>query len=106
MEEAISKTSSRWIQTALLMNYELSELKDIKKKCGDDPEKCCTELFKRWLQKQPAGREWDNLLPILEEVLDSGTFKNIEKAYYDSGMYVKSLVHCVDKPGTHACFLH
>ena len=64
------------------MNFELSEVQNIKKKCGDDPKNCCTEVFEKWLL---AGRKWENLSPILEEVLDSETFENIEKAY---GMHV------------------
>ena len=67
--------SNEWIKIALLMNFGLSDVQNIKKKCGDDPKKCCTEIFERWLS---AGRKWENLLPILKEVLDSETFENIE----------------------------
>ena len=84
-KEVILKVSSQWTETALLMDYKLSETQNIKKKCGNDPMKCFAELFKRRLQLQ----DLENLLPILEEVLDSGTFENIEKAHAASGMHVK-----------------
>ena len=84
--------SSEWIKIALLMKFELSDTHNIKIKNEDDPKKCWTEIFERWLL---AGRKWENLLPILEEVLDSGTFESIKKAYAGPGMYIKLLVHCM-----------
>ena len=72
------------------MNFELFEVQNIKKKCGDDPKKCCTEILERWLS---AGRKWENLSPILEEVLDSETFENIEGKLKAHGMYVCTSTH-------------
>ena len=75
-EVVIPKVSTQWTQIAPLMNFDSSEIQNIKGKCGDDPNKCCTELFELWLQKQP-GRQWEHLLPILEKAEDSVIYDRV-----------------------------
>ena len=90
----IPKVSTKWIQIAPFMNFEPSDIQNIKEKCGDNPTNCCTELFRRWLQIQPrAGRKWENLLPILKEVLDSETIDHIVSHH---GTYIDDIymLHC------------
>ena len=42
-------------------------LDEIKAKYSSDVNKCCTEMFKKWLQYNPEAN-WDQLVSLLSEV--------------------------------------
>ena len=68
----IPKIINEWEYIAEALRYDLPTIRAIKEKGGDDPKKCCRELFKDWLTTNNGAKAgpkvWSTLLNVLEQV--------------------------------------
>ena len=65
----IPRVAAEWTTVAHHMDFEVYEIEIIRKKHRDDPEKCCEELFDRWLkQNHECDKNWKVLLDILKKI--------------------------------------
>ena len=60
----------------LLSEHNQSHIAIIKANCHGDVEKCCTNLFDVWTQRQPDHVTW---LALIEAVKNAGLVKEAEK---------------------------
>ena len=70
IEIVIEKIQADWEEVAFVLRFKIHEVNNIKKKCKEDPRKCCQELFIKWLQ---AGcgigpKTWATLLDKLKKI--------------------------------------
>ena len=86
----IPRVAAKWITVAYFMGFELSEIDIIKEKHKDDPEKCCMELFKRWLEgNHECDKSWKVLLDILKQIRHlTGATEQIKKELSQLQLYV------------------
>ena len=52
------------------LQYDVSTVTAIEKKCASDPKRCCIELFQDWLKTENGvgPKTWGTLLTQLKEV--------------------------------------
>lgn len=82
------RIAAEWKIVAYGMDFEIAEVNIIEKKCRDDPEECCVELLKRWLQAKPD-KNWEMLLSVLKQVKKLiASSKEIEKDVRKLQLYV------------------
>ena len=87
----IPRVAAWWNTIAHYMDFEIHEINVIKRKCRDDPEECCTELFVRWIQQQNS---WKMLLTILKQIRQlAAVTERIEKDVSQLHLYVISILH-------------
>ena len=86
----IPRVAAKWITVGVYMDFEFSEIEIIKEKHKDDPEKCCMELFKRWLEGyHEYDKSWKVLLDILEQIRNlTGATEQIKKELSQLQLYV------------------
>ena len=63
------------------MDGNTTALDEIKSNFSDDVNKCCTEMFKKWLQYNPEAN-WDQLASALSEVGLITAAKNIKSKFF------------------------
>lgn len=63
----VPRISAEWNTVAYYMDFKIAEIKIIREKCREDPEKCCIELLERWLQVK-SDRNWEMLLNVFNQV--------------------------------------
>ena len=84
----VPRIAAEWNTVAYYMDFEITEIKIIKEKCREDPEKCCIELLERWLQIKPD-RNWEMLLTVLKQVRNLTTVtEKIENDLKNLQLYV------------------
>ena len=60
--------TNEWFDIGLeLLDNNTVALEEIKARCSSDVNKCCTEMFQKWLQYNPEAN-WDQLASVLSEV--------------------------------------
>ena len=64
----VLRISSEWSDVAHHLNFEIAEIKIIREKWKEDPEKCCKELLERWLQVETAKKTWETLLTAFKKI--------------------------------------
>ena len=66
----IPKIEAEWEDVAFVLDYDITTVNSINKKCNDNPRMCCKELFKDWLSTDhgAGSRTWSTLLGKLNEV--------------------------------------
>ena len=64
----VPRIASEWNDVAHHLNFDISEIKIIREKCREDPEKCCRELFERWLQVESDRKTWKTLLIAFKHI--------------------------------------
>ena len=74
-----------------LLDGNIVALDEIKIRYSSDVNKCCTEMFKKWLQYNPEA-DWDQLASVLSEVGLTTAAKNIKSKFankdYGCGCYI------------------
>ena len=74
----VSRLAAKWENVAYLLEYETPKINTIKKS-KDDPEDCCQELLRDWVEDKhdDAPKTWFTLLNTIAE---NETFtRSIEK---------------------------
>ena len=86
----IPRVAAEWITVAHFMDLEVYEIKTIRVKHRDDPDKCCEELFERWLeQNHECDKSWKVLLDILKQIRRlTAVTEQIEKELSQHHLYV------------------
>ena len=78
----IPKVATHWDTLAYYLDFEISRVELIKEKCFNHPEKCCKEVFIRWLNSKEGinPKTWEVLLNVLKEITDlTAVTEQIEK---------------------------
>ena len=78
----IPKVATHWDTLAYYLDFEISSVELIKEKCFNNPEKCCKEVFIRWLNSKEgiSPKTWEVLLNVLKEITDlTAVTEQIEK---------------------------
>jgi len=65
--------AAEWRTAAINLDFELSTIKIIQEKGGNDPERCCLEMLGKWHERS-GHKTWKTLLSALK---DSVKFTNI-----------------------------
>ena len=65
-----------------LLSGNIVALDEIQAKYSSDVNKCCTEMFKKWLQHNPVAN-WDQLASVLSEVKLNTAAENIKGEFTD-----------------------
>ena len=63
-----------------LLDGNTVALEEINKKYPNDVNKCCTAMFKKWLQYNPEA-DWDKLASALDEVGLTTAAENIKSKF-------------------------
>ena len=68
----IPKVATHWDTLAYYLDFEISSVELIKEKYFNNPEKCCKEVFIRWLNSKEgiSPKTWEVLLNALKEITD------------------------------------
>lgn len=79
----IKKISSKWIEFGDVLEFSDDSINfdSIKEKCGNDPEKCCREIFDFWIKGngvQPC--TWGKLIELLDMIDESNLAEEIKNA--------------------------
>lgn len=86
----VPRIAAEWNTVAYYMDFEIAEIKTIREKCREDPEKCCTELLERWLQMK-SDRNWATLLSVFKQVRNlTAVTEQIENDLKDLQLYVNA----------------
>ena len=87
---AVPRLAAKWEQIGYYMDFELYEIDTIKKKCQVDPEKCITELLKRWFEKG-CDKSWKTFIALLNDVPKlKAVSQEIKEHLMQMSMYVHS----------------
>ena len=75
----IPRVATVWKKLADYLEVDLEIIRDIERENGNDPNKCCTELFRKWLNNEigPEPKLWYNLITTLKEIKEL-TIEEIE----------------------------
>ena len=91
----VPRIAAEWNTVAYYMDFEIAEIKTIREKCREDPEKCCTELLERWLQ-MGSDRSWATLLTVFKQVRNlTAVTEKIENDLQNLQLYVDYLLYSV-----------
>jgi len=73
---------TKWYDIGIeLLDSNTAALEIIKKNNQNDPEKCCTGMFNKWLESKPDA-SWNQLITVLREIKLNTAASNIEKGKY------------------------
>ena len=77
----IPEVGHKWSDIAIRLDFTYSRRTIISDKCNNDPEKCCKEMFDRWLNTDDGvkPKTWGTLLEVLRDIKLTGAAENIEK---------------------------
>ena len=68
----ILKIMNEWNYIAEALRYDLTTIRAIRERNGEDPKKCCREFFEDWLMTKNGARAgpkvWSTLLDALQQV--------------------------------------
>ena len=64
----VPRVAAEWNDVAHHLNFEIAEIKIIREKCKEDPEKCCKELLEQWLQVESNRKTWETLLAAFKSI--------------------------------------
>ena len=67
IKHVVPKVAYMWAKVAWQLGLDTPQVNIIKKKCHDDPEDCCEEMFSYWLDSG-SGKQWNTLLEALKGV--------------------------------------
>ena len=77
LQLAIPQLANRWYPLGLGLGAKTFTLDNIRQSHRNDPEECCREMLKNWLNgKQDCGdcsRTWKAFLPVVERVVGAET---------------------------------
>ena len=91
----LPRIAAEWNTVAYYMDFEIAEIKTIREKCREDPEKCCTELLERWLQME-SDRSWATLLTVFKQVRNlTAVTEQIENDLQNLQLYVDYFLNSV-----------
>ena len=97
----VPRIAAEWNTVAYYMDFEIAEIKTIREKCREDPERCCTELLERWLQMK-SDRNWAALLTVFKQVRNlTAVTEQIENDLKNLQLYVNAFFY-----GMFINFLH
>ena len=68
--EVIKSVAPDWKQVGILLDFDEygSNLDSIEKKCSLNPDECCMEMLKQWLQGKASRKPtWKDLIDILKD---------------------------------------
>ena len=71
----IHKVAAEWKTIADFLDFESSTINIIQDQCRDNPTKCCTELFRKWLHNDHGlkPKAWSTLFDVLRNVRQLAT---------------------------------
>jgi len=73
---------TKWYDIGLeLLDSNTAALEIIKENNQNDPEKCCTGMFNKWLESKPDA-SWNQLIIALRKIELNTAASNIEKSKY------------------------
>ena len=78
----IPKVAAHWETLAYFLQFEVPQVDIIREKFSNDPEKCCREVFIRWLNSKEGikAKTWETLLNTLKEITElTAATEQIEK---------------------------
>ena len=81
----INTVAVRWRTLGPLLNFELSDLDNIRRN-NTDVEDCCQELLSRWLRGAVGGPvTWERLLEAMEDARCGEVAQQVKKVLSDEG---------------------
>ena len=64
----IPTIASKWKQLADILEIDTSITDNIETKCLGDPEKCCREVFAKWLKGEGSTPSWEELIDDIDSL--------------------------------------
>ena len=84
----VSQLAAEWETVAYLLEYDTPKIDNIKTLKRENPEKCCRELLRDWVEDKPddAPKTWFTLLNTIAEYETftrsiEKILENLEKKY-------------------------
>ena len=68
----IPKVAAKWIVVAEFLEFKQPTIEMIEEKGRSDPEKCCAEVFRQWLNSDCGvkPKTWSTLIKTLKQIKD------------------------------------
>ena len=78
--------AAKWETVAYILDYDTPKINNIKRSKHEDPEKCCLELLRDWVEEKHDGtpKTWFTLLnTIAEDETFTRAMENVLKKLED-----------------------
>ena len=74
----IPNVAAEWKMVADYLEIDQTTIDIIEKQCRNDPVKCCTELFRKWINSNcgQGPKCWSTLITILKEIKEFTAITN------------------------------
>ena len=66
----VPKVAAEWRVVAEFLEFKQATINTIEEKCRSDPVKCCTEVFREWINSDHGvgPKTWSTLIGVLRQI--------------------------------------
>ena len=70
LDIVVPRVAADWDKVAHQLEFDISIIRIIQRRCRDDPEECCHQLLKDWVttDKGVGPKNWATLLAALKKI--------------------------------------